>query len=144
MVRIMFQQHILFQTLNVILLSHLYIYILYMIQALPVYARMVPTFICQTMLWQRSFFTITRLNGDRASTAAGATGDWPPTYFCCASHGVAHFLSSTYNNFYRICCRNFSLGFTACDTYLLYRSRLWPITVSGISPFPLFLFLLDF
>ena len=35
-------------------------------------------------------FTITGLNGASASADAGATGYWPPTYFCRVGHGVVH------------------------------------------------------
>ena len=62
-----------------------------MVKALSVHARTVPTSLFQNMVWWRSFFTITRLNEARVSTAAGATGNWPPTDSCCVGHGVAHF-----------------------------------------------------
>ena len=110
-----------------------------MVQALNVHAQPVLTSLCQTMLWWRYFFTITRLNGVSTSAAVGATYNWPPTDMCHVSHGVAHLSSSAYDNFDRIGCRDFSSGFTAWDTDLLCRSRLWSITVPGISP-SLFIF----
>ena len=112
---------------------------MHMVQALPVHARTVPTSLRQNILRWRSFVTIARLNRASVSTAAGAIGNCPPTDLCRVGHGVAHFSSSAYNNFYRIGCREFSSGFTAWDTDLLCRSRLWSITVPGISP-SLFIF----
>ena len=93
-----------------------------MVQALPVHAQMVLTSLCQNMLWWRSVFTITRLNGAITSAAARATGHCPPTDVCRVGQGVEHFSSSAYDNFYLIGYRNFSSGFTAWDIYLLYRS----------------------